>query len=83
MRGMLNELGKEGTAADMAFQKVAGVGFTEFIEKGGTLQEAMGVLKTASIENNTSINNLFGSIEAGQAALILAGDGARSLHSLG
>lgn len=82
MRGMLNELGKEGTAADVAFQKVAGVGFAEFIENGGTLQEAMGVLKTASIENNTAINNLFGSIEAGQAALILAGDGAEKFASV-
>ena len=76
LRGMLNELGKEGSAADIAFQKVAGEGFTQFIEKGGTMQEAMGILATAAEEENTSINNLFGSIEAGQAALILAGDGA-------
>ena len=82
LKGMLSELGKEGSQADEAFRSVAGIGFTEFIEKGGTMQEAMAILKTASEENNTSINNLFGSIEAGQAALILAGDGAEKFSTI-
>ncbi len=76
LRGMLNELGKEGSQASDAFVEVAGVGFRDFIAGGGTMQEAIGMLTEYANENNTSINNLFGSIEAGQAALILGSTGA-------
>lgn len=81
LRSMLNELGSEGSEADKAFRTIAGVGFAEFIKQGGTLQEAMTILKTSADLNNTSVNNLFGSLEAGQAALILAGEGAEKFAS--
>ncbi|NCU28574.1 MAG: phage tail tape measure protein, partial [Candidatus Moranbacteria bacterium] len=76
LRGMMNELGKEGSQASDAFVEVAGVGFKAFLDGGGTMQEALLMLTDYANENNTSINNLFGSIEAGQAALILGGAGA-------
>ena len=81
LRGMLNELGKDGSNADMAFRDIAGVGMKQFIEQGGTAAGVMEVLQQAAEKNDTGINNLFGSIEAGQAALILAGGGFEKFTS--
>lgn len=78
IKGAIAELGKEGTKANQAFQEVAGQGFTQFIEGGGTLQEALNLLQGSAEENNISILDLFGSIEAGQAALGLTGASAES-----
>ncbi|MPM13219.1 hypothetical protein SDC9_59575 [bioreactor metagenome] len=75
LRGMLAELSQDGSKADEAFRSIAGVGLTQFMEQGGNAEEVMRILQQAAEENDTSINNLFGSIEAGQAALILAGGG--------
>ena len=40
MKASLSELGKEGTKADKAFREIAGVGFTDFIQAGGNVQQA-------------------------------------------
>ena len=42
----------------------------------------MGVLKTASIENNTSINNLFGSLKPVKRPSFLPGDGAEKFATV-
>jgi len=81
LKSMLNELGKEGSQVDESFQNVANVGFAEFMAAGGTMEEAMLVLQTAAENEGTSINNLFGSVEAGGAALILGGKGFETFSS--
>ncbi len=76
LRTMIDELAKSGTKANTAFKEVAGQGFREFMEGGGTLEEAMQMLNEQAGNTDQGINDLFGSAEAGQAALILAGKGA-------
>jgi phage-related protein len=44
LRAVLAELSKEGTKVSDAFKEASGVGFREFIEQGGTMQEALGIL---------------------------------------
>ena len=81
LRGMLNELGQDGSKADEAFRSIAGVGLKQFMEEGGNAEEVMRILQQAADANGTAINNLFGSVEAGQAALILAGGGFEKFSS--
>lgn len=78
MRQLMVELTKSGTEASSAFQEVAGVGMQEFLAQGGNLQDALGVMQQAADDNNVSIADMFGSVEAGNAALALTGSGAEA-----
>lgn len=68
MRAALAELGKSGTKAGDAFAEIAGTTFPEFVAQGGTLQEALAMMGEAAGGNATELQNMFGSVEAGQAA---------------
>jgi len=78
IKGALAELGKEGTKADVAFRELAGVGFTQFLEQGGTFGEAITMMKDGSDDLGISVLDMFGSIEAGQAILALTSDGGEA-----
>ena len=77
LKQAMAELSKEGSKAGTAFSEVAGTDFQTFISEGGNLQEAMSLMEEAAKENGTTVSNMFGSIEAGQAALALTGEGAK------
>lgn len=78
LKSMLSELSKEGQVAADNFKTLAGESFNEFIANGGTLQEAMIKMEEYAQKTNRSIIDLFGSVEAGSAALNLAGINAES-----
>ncbi|RGN00759.1 phage tail tape measure protein [Fusobacterium mortiferum] len=78
LKSMLSELSKEGQTAADNFKKLSGQSFTEFIANGGTLQEAMIKMEEYAKKTNRSITDLFGSTDAGSAALNLAGINAES-----
>lgn len=73
VRAAIDELSKAGTKTDKVFREVAGKSFKEFIKEGGNLQGALQLLEKEAEKNNLGINDLFGSIEAGGAALALTG----------
>ena len=80
LRSMLAELGKDGSMAFGHFAEATGTTFPEFIAAGGTIEEALTHMGDYADTNGLRMNNLFGSIEAGTAASVLAGDeGARKL----
>lgn len=76
IRQALNELSKDGSDAATVFEQMAGQSFKSFIKEGGNMQEAFAVMEKAAEEQDTSVKNLFGSIEAGQAVMALTGKGA-------
>lgn len=78
LKSMLSELSKEGQVAADNFKTLAGESFNEFIANGGTLQEAMIKMEEYAKKTNRSITDLFGSTDAGSAALNLAGINAES-----
>lgn len=78
LRQLLIEMSKAGTATSNAFQEIAGVGFAEFIAEGNNLQDALGVMQQAADANGVALQDMFSSVEAGAAALSLAGPGAES-----
>ncbi len=77
-RSMLDELSTTGSEVDKTFRSIAGKGFNEFIAQGGTLQGALSKLSDYADKNNVSIKELFSSVEAGGAALILGSTGAET-----
>lgn len=85
MRQLLVELSKDGSKASDAFKEIAGEGFQEFIAGGGDVNEALGVMQDAAADNGLALQDMFGSVEAGQAALSLTkGDAfAENLREMG
>lgn len=75
LRQALVELSKGGTIASDAFQELTGTTFRDFIAQGGNLQEGLQILEQYAADTSVGINELFGSVEAGQAALLLTGRG--------
>lgn len=75
LRQALVELSKSGTSTDKVFRQVAGKGFKEFISEGGNLQEAFQLLEKHAMKTGVGVNDLFGSVEAGNAVLALTGKG--------
>lgn len=87
VRQALIELSKEGSKAAATFKKVSGKSFKEFIASGGNLQQALQVMEGHAKSLGLGINDLFGSVESGNAALQLTGKGtekfAASLAEMG
>jgi TP901 family phage tail tape measure protein len=81
LRQMMVDLSKDGTKTSDAFKEVAGVGFQEFIAQGGNVQGALKIMEVAAKDQNLALQDMFGSVEAGQAALALTGKGAETFAS--
>lgn len=75
LRQLFVELSKEGTKTSDVFKDLAGVGFRDFIAAGGDTQQALQLLEQYAANTGVGINDLFGSVEAGSAALALTGKG--------
>ncbi|WP_313757191.1 phage tail tape measure protein [Tissierella sp.] len=73
MRQMFVELSKESAKTSQLFRELSGQSFKEFIACGGSVQDALKMLEGYAKDNNIAINDLFGSVEAGNAALQLTG----------
>lgn len=75
LRQAIVELSKAGTETDKTFREIAGKGFKDFISAGGNLQESFQLLEKHAKDTGVGVNDLFGSVEAGNAVLSLTGQG--------
>lgn len=80
MNSMLNELGKSGTVADKALRAAAGKGFKELMAEGKSLSEVLGILQKDAAKGGKSLADVFGSAEAGKAAVTLLSDGVKGFN---
>lgn len=82
LNSLLAELGKKGTTASNSLAKAtrktdyAGMSFTEMMEAGVPLNEVLDLMAAYAGKNDKSLLDMFGSIEAGKAALSLTGTGS-------
>ena len=87
LRQLFVELSKEGTKTSDVFEKVAGKSFKEFVASGGNTQKALQLLEQYAGKTKVGVNDLFGSVEAGSAALALTGKGtatfSKNLEEMG
>lgn len=81
LRQLLVELSKDGSKTAQVFEDMAGKSFKEFIAGGGNLQNALNIIDDAAGESGKSISDMFGSVEAGSAALALTGSGAETFFN--
>ena len=77
LNGMMNELSKDGSKAQIALQEVAGKGFGDLMSEGNNLTDVLVMLDEHAKANGLSLKDLFGSAEAGKAALSLSSEGGR------
>ena len=68
INSMLNELGKSGTKASTVLKEKTGKSFKELMESGMDLKDVLKILQDSAEESGLSINDMFGSAEAGKAA---------------
>ena len=80
MNSMLNELGKSGTTADKALRAAAGKGFKELMAEGKSLSEVLNILQEDAAKGGKSLADVFGSAEAGKAAIALLSDGVEDFN---
>ncbi len=76
LKQMFSELSKEGTKTSDVFKQIAGKSFKEFIAEGNNVNDALQLLENYANETGVGVNDLFGSVQAGQAALMLTGKSA-------
>ena len=74
LRQAIVELNDEGSKASKTFTEISGKKFTDFIKSGKNLQDALKLMEAKAKASNTTISNLFSSVEAGSAVLSLTGE---------
>ena len=84
MSQLFIELSKNGGKAATAFEDMAGKSFQEFVGAGGNVAEALELMGEAATTNGVELQDMFGSVEAGKAALSLtSGDFAGAIEEMG
>lgn len=78
LRQLLVELSKQGSAAAGTFEKLSGKSFRDFVAGGGNVQDALQIMERGAADAGVSISDMFGSVEAGSAALSLTGGGTEA-----
>lgn len=81
MNSMLNELSKSGTKASTALTESTGKTFQELMADGSSLADVLSILQTSAEESGVSMADMFGSAEAGKAALTLLSGGVEEFNS--
>lgn len=83
LNSLFAELGKQGTVASKSLEKAtegtkyAGKGFSELMAEGVPLNEILNLMGATADMSDQSLIDMFGSIEAGKAALAMSGKNAQ------
>ncbi|WP_050608227.1 phage tail tape measure protein [Clostridium niameyense] len=82
MNSMLNEMGKNGTKASDALKKASGKTFPELIKSGKSVGDTLNIMNEYAKKNNLSLSDMFGSAEAGKAALLLSNNAGKDFNDM-
>ena len=82
MNSMLNELGKSGTAANKALEKASGKSFPKLIKSGKSLGDILAMMEKDAKKSGKSLSDMFGSAEAGKAALVLSSKSGKEFNDM-
>ena len=72
LKAMLSELGKSGSITDNTLRELTGKGFAQLKEEGVSTSDILKMLSEEAEKNGKTLKDMFGSVEAGSAALVLA-----------
>lgn len=73
MKSMFGELGKAGSEVDEILREKTGKGFSQLSDEGMNVGEVLQILQGHAEDSGIKMGDLFGSMEAGSAAMVLAG----------
>lgn len=76
MKSLFSELSETGSQTDKILRQIAGGSFTELMQQGKSVGDVLQILSEHAKKSNLTLKDLFGSSEAGDAALALMKDGA-------
>lgn len=71
LKAMLSELSKSGSIADITLRDLTGKGFADLKKEGTSTTEILSLLNVEAQKNDKTLKDMFGSVEAGSAALVL------------
>lgn len=82
MNSMINELNKSSSVVSKTLKDKTGKGFSELMESGSSLADVMEILSDSAADQGKKFGDLWGSAEAGKAALTILGDGADNFNNV-
>lgn len=82
MNSMLNELGKSGSVAQKALKSATGKTLPELMKSGKSLGDVLNQMNSYAKKNHKSLSDMFGSAEAGKAALVLSGNAGKDFNKI-
>ncbi len=71
LKAMLSELSKSGSITDKTLRRLTGKGFADLKKEGVSTSEILSMLDEEAKKNDKTLKDMFGSVEAGSAALVL------------
>jgi len=80
IQAALDELSDPASDVAALFEELSEQTFKEFIESGGTLEEALTMIAESAAETGTPLTQLFKSAEAGKTVLLTTGESADLLR---
>ena len=80
MNGMLNELGKSGSKTDKILRASTSKSFSELMDAGHSLADVLQIVQADAQKSGKTLADMFGSSEAGKAALSLMSDGVDTFN---
>ncbi|MDM8312910.1 phage tail tape measure protein [Clostridium cadaveris] len=72
LKQMLNEITKYGSITDKTLRELTGKGFADLKKAGKSTSEILSILSDYAEESGMTLKDMFGSAEAGTAAMMLA-----------
>ena len=82
MASMFNELGKSGTTANKAVEASTGKTFPALMKSGKSVGDVLNSMNGYAKKNGKSLSDMFGSAEAGKAALILSNNAGKDFNEM-
>jgi len=82
MAGMLNEMSKSGSLANKTIKASTGKTFPELIKSGKSVGDILNSMNVYAKKNGKSLTDMFGSAEAGKAALVLSGNQGKDFNEM-
>ena len=81
LNSMMNELGKSGSKTDKLLRSATGSSFKELMASGKSLGEVLQIVQDEASKSGLSLADMFGSAEAGKAAVTLLSNGVDGFNS--
>lgn len=82
LNALFNELGKSGSKVDKVLKQKLGKNFKDLTKDGKSVGDVLGILNEEAKASGESLSDMFGSMNAGNAALTLLSEGTEGYNKL-